>query len=241
MIADGAGVVIPAGANYAIFTQAVIPASGFVPNVNATGYAPSGGSDGYLEGAFTPATGGTFASGDNAGRFMASQVLGELPNPTPYIVWLGDSISWGQGGSTAAGSYVTIGVNNTGKCSVLLQAQPGEVAASVSGFATGAMGYLQFLKYATHVGIMLGTNDLGSNSSLQNIKYYLSLLGSVVASFGVPAYACTILPRATSSDNWATLANQTVPANDAVRVAGEHLDQNVAASIFWIYRDCRSS
>jgi lysophospholipase L1-like esterase len=55
-----------------------------------------------------------------------------------------------------------------------------------------------------------GTNDLENGTTLENIKSYLSNIWEALHVRGVKQiYQTTIVPRTTSTDNWATTTNQT--------------------------------
>jgi len=73
--------------------------------------------------------------------------------------------------------------------------------------------------YASDIIIQMGTNDLGAGVS--TIK---SRLETLIAAFpGKRVWVTTINPITTSTDSWATLANQTVGANEADRVGINYL------------------
>lgn len=69
--------------------------------------------------------------------------------------------------------------------------------------------------------IRFSTNDLGSNTNagaLDIIRDLETAIASAIADGAIPVVS-TILPITTSSDNWETLANQTVGANETRRLA----------------------
>lgn len=73
--------------------------------------------------------------------------------------------------------------------------------------------------YCSHVICEYGINDL--NASAQTSAQTLASLQTFYALSGLagkPIWQCTVPPITTSSDSWATVANQTVNADDADRV-----------------------
>lgn len=96
-------------------------------------------------------------------------------------------------------------------------AHPGETAGiAASRFASAriimALG-------ATHALNTYGTNDIGQGADLPALQASWISCWRDYALNGISAYQATILPRATSSDNWITAANQTPWALDAIRIA----------------------
>ncbi len=64
----------------------------------------------------------------------------------------------------------------------------------------------------------LGTNDIGNGNSFDTILNNLLALWQSIANLGIKVYPTTFTPRTTSTDAWATTTNQTVGANEVVRV-----------------------
>ena len=63
----------------------------------------------------------------------------------------------------------------------------------------------------THAVVELGTNDgLQSMGSATGLQTKILAIGAWLSALGVKAWLCTVCPRSTSTDNWATLANQTI-------------------------------
>lgn len=74
-----------------------------------------------------------------------------------------------------------------------------------------------FAQYTSHVIVETGINDIGGGASAASV---LSRQQTMYAKFsGKPIYQTTLSVRSASTDSWATLANQTVDANNAVRVS----------------------
>lgn len=72
--------------------------------------------------------------------------------------------------------------------------------------------------YCTHVVNQFGTNDLHSELvGTVTLETRMETINALYPTKGV--YVTTLEPRNTSTDSWATLANQTVSAQEAERVA----------------------
>lgn len=67
----------------------------------------------------------------------------------------------------------------------------------------------------THIVCQLGINSISNVNWQTNMQQAHAFL----ASYGLPLYQTTITPKTTSTDSWATTANQTVTADEARRVA----------------------
>lgn len=73
--------------------------------------------------------------------------------------------------------------------------------------------------YCTHVICEYGINDLNaSNQTSAQTTASLATFFALTGIAGKPIWQCTVPPITTSSDSWATVANQTVNADDADRV-----------------------
>lgn len=76
-------------------------------------------------------------------------------------------------------------------------------------------------KYCTHLFIQYGINDLGTNSAatkIQNLVAQIRADAAAAKNRELKIYYGTITPFTTSTDSWATTANQTVGASEAERV-----------------------
>lgn len=92
---------------------------------------------------------------------------------------------------------------------------------SFAGWATTNTQQLAFINYLRstlgmvidNVLISLGTNDFNQNTNSNVISVtqgYLASMVTTIRAWGAKAIAVTVPPCTTSSDNWLTLANQTV-------------------------------
>jgi len=73
---------------------------------------------------------------------------------------------------------------------------------------------LALQQYHTHVTLNYGINDITAGRSLATIQ---AALQSCWALFNIPVSHQTVLPKTTSTDSWATVANQTVDTANSVR------------------------
>lgn len=191
-------------------TYVTCAAGGKIPlNVLAhTSFDPGDGvekgttaNDKTLTGVITPSATATYGYGPCA------MVGDSVPYPKVWAV-LGDSIPTGQGDGLGDNGYVTKAFLEA-KLPLIKVTQGGERAAAITG--PGYRG--AFVDGATDVIYEYPTNDIFSgagpltamqaaNMAVHTARYY--------ASRGARFYMSTIVPRNTSTDLWATLANQTL-------------------------------
>jgi lysophospholipase L1-like esterase len=137
----------------------------------------------------------------------------------PSVVICGDSIADGSGDSAAFpgnlgfASRALEGV--MGSCKITA---PGERAAS----AVQAGNYYRRMvmaAHATHVLGTYGTNDVGTGSTLAQVQGDIISFARMFAPMKKPVWWTTVTPATDSTDSWATTANQTKRAGEAVRTA----------------------
>jgi len=78
----------------------------------------------------------------------------------------------------------------------------------------------------TDVILQAGINDITNGVSAADLLTATNVLANLAIAAGLRVWKCTIAPSATSSDSFATYANQTVAANEAVRTAYNDLIRN---------------
>ena len=146
---------------------------------------------------------------------------------------VGDSISYGQGANQAVGSWAVQALNQAGVAAGLSTAiataipyvnasQSGELACNLSAPLTHTDRF-SLLSRVKYVLGMLGTNDMSHSTAPQLEACFVNLWQEETQRGTTPFYA-TIIPKTSSSDSWATVANQsytvaTSPAFEAVRIA----------------------
>lgn len=190
---DLTSVAIPAGATFWVRTFCGANTSG----KHGLTQFPSGG--GNWEWSDTDKTLGGSISG--TGYAISPYVFGDAAGPTIAVV--GDSI--------AAGWYDT--ANSYGQAGVIAKSLPTDT--SVFNFAQGGKKFTDLISgwasfvgyiiqtYATHVVGNLGANGYASISEAN------TFWGNAIFA-NATRIQCTVTPKTSSTDSWATLGNQTV-------------------------------
>lgn len=131
----------------------------------------------------------------------------------PCVAHIGDSIMFGSTNGTI--SFVKLALNDTVPYIVIPKS--GETAQTFA--AIGAETARKSLLWnATAAVCNYGINDFSSSrTAAQVANDVLTLLGPL-ARRGVKCFQTTITPKTTSTDSWATVANQTVFSGNAARV-----------------------
>jgi hypothetical protein len=150
-------------------------------------------------------------------------IIGQTKRPTFYLA--GDSrMGWGSSIDPTPNWY-----GNTGdvpraigkQWGIFNAAKSGEsysqIIASGSPVAGFARYRIQFAQYCSHIISGYGINDIVLFS--QSAATVLANATALANYFGKPFFHETLSPRSSSTDSWATLANQTTDPTNAVRVA----------------------
>ena len=161
------------------------------------------------------ATGGqSTPSGGNAvtGGYGPLALLGIPDKRYPALYGFGDSIGAGTGDLGAGDSNGNIGflaraAFNSGLPYFSACRASDKATYNVSG--TGSWRRAM-LRYTSHVLYQMGTNDVGGFRTLAQLQADTLALWASFRARGQRIYATTLLPRTTSTDAWATTANQTV-------------------------------
>lgn len=139
----------------------------------------------------------------------------------PIVGILGDSISQGSGergiDPVYGGSSFERAFRNA--CGVTNVSRQSEQFTDYTGRRDGRTKLLR--DNVTHLMVNYGRNDLSNGASSATIQARLQSVVAQWLNMGVPCYAITLTPITTSSDSWATTANQTVASapQEAQRVA----------------------
>lgn len=217
LVSDACSVSIPRGAKFFVrmFVQCetgVIFANGSqivdTTNGDFSRYAASGLSD-VTMGGTAPTT------VDNANTFTAAAVIAYTRRQSIFL--MGDSLTAGSGDSVS---------DTTGDNGILARSV-GPSFAYINAGCPGDRAYwaaanytkrAALASYCSHVVCALGTNDFyaGSKTSAQTKTAVESL--KTMAAASKPFFVTTITPRTTSTDSWATTANQTAVAGNTNRV-----------------------
>lgn len=218
---DRLGIDIPAGTTFYIMTYVTVATSGqkwplsklFVRSYGEE-YVPS----------VTPSdlstTGGYTAAG-NANGYGPMQVLTRNTNTNPYVAVIGDSISDGTGDLTNVNS--TDGLERGFVLRALIPDFPVQVLSQPGGqaaqFNFGSMGRrFTMLGDAEAAIIAYGANDLAGAKTFAQLQASLQYIWDYCAARGMRVFATTITPKTTSTDSWATTANQTIAYSGATEL-----------------------
>ncbi len=153
-------------------------------------------------------------------------VTGIPDAPCSSWLGLGDSITYGQGdtvpilvpgcyGASEMGWFDRACANRFGSVNL------GTRGDKLSDFiGTGGQYRLggNIASYCTHCSLAYGRNDLAAGVSAATFTAELVTEVAALNALGLKVYVCTILPKTSSTDNWATLVNQNAGV-DSVRVA----------------------
>lgn len=155
---------------------------------------------------------GTTFTSDLTKNYWSPIVCGQpLGDPTPTVVVVGDSITVGQGSANNSFGWWKYGLNNT--LPAFAYARAGILAQGIAAAHKRGFPLMQGL---THAFVMLGANDAGR--TFDAIQADLLTIWTALAGRGLKVYGATITPTTTTTDAWATLANQTAKSGEAVRV-----------------------
>ncbi len=141
----------------------------------------------------------------------------------PSLFLSGDSHFYGYGdfvGGTHAENSLGCGWserNILNKFGVINAGAPGETIHTATGRYAKR---LAVSRYCSHVLVGYGINDFNTlGRTAAQIAGDRATLAAMFTGQGQTVIGATLLYVTTSTDNWATLANQTVSANEAQRVA----------------------
>ncbi|MBJ7519102.1 MAG: hypothetical protein JHC84_05345 [Solirubrobacteraceae bacterium] len=225
---DPLPIVLPAGATFYIRI--------WMNTVNTGELYTTGGS---LNGDVTIGLTGSFANGNSVDSTGALGTLSptasfpllgavwgrQLGARRPVYVVTGDSITAGRDDAFSGGTDTT-GRRSTGW---MTRAADGDFSVINLAMSGGAVLYFKqweyrkrsstYLSMATHAVVAHGVNDFATDPSAANLRASLATLWLELANRGLQVIACTITPKTTSTDSWATTGNQTKHANEATRIA----------------------
>lgn len=231
------GVEIPANANFWIRTRLSFTTSDAFPQSwggisgngdFATVLTTAAGSD------YTATTSGQPAANSSA-AFAPSLVTVIPEKPYPSVALIGDSITANTGDTTTDAINTIAGVlpgwalralssDGSGRYRPRVPAVnlsiSGELASNIATISKSSKRFaLVDASGATHAFVALGTNDLNQGGTVASLQVNLLTIWGWLAHRGIKVYANTLVPLApTSTDTFATVANQTPSANDPNRV-----------------------
>lgn len=180
---------------------------------DASIYSPSAVSQIAGTGALTTPTGGTSAN------YNTACFVGIPAAPMAAVGIIGDSIPSGTGDTsnltTGALGFVERGLDSVnGNTVPSLNMSEGSWKYQYATIDTSPR-IRAFWPFVTHLLIELGTNDVAAGTSLSTVQTYLTNMvtaaRATMSPYGKPLKIAvsTLMPRTTSTDSWATAANQT--------------------------------
>lgn len=163
---------------------------------------------------------------DNTASFGPVAIIGIPKDPTKSMVFvLGDSIMFGTGETSAffgdefPGYVLRLLADNATNATRYNYGFVRSAKGSETSFVVGGVGFSVRLGLATactHAVDELIVNDIGTSKTLAQIQAAAVARWNALAAAGLKVYAATSTPRTTSTDNWATVQNQTPAANFGV-------------------------
>lgn len=189
------------------------------PNGTYTGDGYTSGSD------VTDVTTAVVSPQALASYATVAAIVGVPNDPTPVLGVVGDSIPSGQkaasGTSTDyADSFVTRAV--AGAIPLFRLTSPG---VRLNSIRTLHQSLFPQLAYCTDVLVSIGTNDLFDGRTAAQLIADLTWLYDTLLDLGCRVHGATLLPHTTSTDSYATLANQTVYSSAFAAGAGSDRGQ----------------
>jgi lysophospholipase L1-like esterase len=159
------------------------------------------------------------ASGTASWSIGPNLIVGIPDNPLARAVAIiGDSIATDTG-DTASSSTGVAGYIERGLGIDVPNAKFTRGGEKLANWITRSYSQINdSVTYHTDAIIELGINDVGTPDTLATMQANLGAIVAKLRSQGLRVYVCTLTPWTTSTDSWATTANQTVTANEAVRV-----------------------
>jgi len=146
--------------------------------------------------------------------YCPAAIMGETVTPVPTVAQIGDSIAASQADAADLGFILRALNGNFGHVNL---AQQGETTGMF--LAVGEGGGRAFpLAHVSHAITEYGVNDIFNNArTLANWQSDSLALWTGLAQRGIKVFQTTITPKSTSTDSWATTANQTAAAQTGIR------------------------
>ncbi len=184
-------------------------------------------------------TPGAFSAASRAAgyTYSATALIGIPDKPIPSVAILGDSIADGAG-ETGTGDnngnygWVCRGLWNVGSDNSAIPYM------RLTRAGDGALSYFQgkgqrrlaLLRYVSHVIVQLGVNDAAGND-LSACQARLQFLWTACKTRGKKVYQCLLTPYTTSTDSFATAANQTPVTAFAVGGVRDQLNSWIISQV----------
>ncbi|WP_133054330.1 GDSL-type esterase/lipase family protein [Mycolicibacter kumamotonensis] len=223
ILSDPLGLSLAAGDVIAVRTY-LSSGTAYAPELT-WGNASTGVPGGFTAGSDLTAP-GSAAIPDSTGYYYGpANVLGypDDANNAKSVLALGDSI--GHGGGDISWTY-TIPTKMWGFLPRALSGKAGLLNLAIGGdeatLFQGTNGSFRRISVAGRTNsaiIEYGANDLGAGVSAASLEAAVLDLASKLRRLGISkVFLLTIVPRSTSTDNWATITNQTTDPSNPQRV-----------------------
>jgi lysophospholipase L1-like esterase len=157
---------------------------------------------------------GTIGTGSQLG-YGPVAIGATLPNARANVALIGDSIVHGQGDSTTSSNFGFASRALNGINPYVRLARPGEQASQFRDSGLRIRGSIAVS--SDYVICNYGINDLIAGQSVATVQSHLTEIWNTLAASGVQVYQCTLTPRTSSTDSWATVGNQTASLPDESR------------------------
>jgi len=204
---DSVAVQIPDGAAFWVRTFATQAGSGFSLYQSPINTAGGSAAEVAASGLTDKTMSGTIADGGGNLAYGPTALIG-MTNRSSVLI-LGASNTQGVGDTFDASGFIGLAERSIGpRMAFVKSARGGDKALDlVNAHASRAA----LAAYCTDVVLQLGTNDLSGGASAATLA---GLIDTIVGYFpGIPTYICTVPPMSSSTDGWATTANQTATNN----------------------------
>ena len=172
------------------------------------GIAPAYTGGGYTKNADLTDVNTAPSSADASATLFGCALMGRPLAANPFVLAaVGDSIGEGQGDTGGTGySWVTRAT--AANAPLFRITKPGAYAQAMAALPSYS---LPMVGGASHAVVMLGTNDLlNTTRTVAQITGDLTTIYRMCLAEGAKVVGCTLPPRTSSTDAYATTGNQTV-------------------------------
>lgn len=246
VLSDPLAVTIPLGAKFFLrryitgASVAYYNATTAIQNTLTLGFtsqqiADDANGDAISYGGADQTMSGTITSTDSNGFAPPCAIV--ATTTIPSVALIGDSITNGFRDTVQA---------NQGLCGIMSRAistrcgtiNMGTNGDTALGFVTGTNSARRqaLAQYCSHVNCEYGINDLLAGQTAAQLQANLQTIWGMFS--GKPMYQTTITPNTTSTDSWATTANQTAFAASAARISVNTFIRTVPSPLAGIFDVC---
>lgn len=154
-------------------------------------------------------------STNNTGNMYGPSVIIGYPEVAgPAVFIAGDSIAFGTGDSAGGDAQGGQGFLERALADHLPWCAGTRLGDLVGNFVSSNHKRLAGITpYVTHAIVEYGRNDISAPAALATIQANLQTCWNVFAKRGIKVFQTTITPKTTSTDSWATTANQTTASS----------------------------